>query len=138
MDESPIAQLLGAIDKLDLEAAAALFARDARLLSLDGRSAMGIEAVRELLAEFLDLLRSSAHRITAQWHQQNVWIAEVEATYELQDFLKMKALPRAFVLRDGPDGIADLRIYGAHEHPLGEERTESRGIRIGERWIPPL
>ena len=138
MNESPIDQLLGAVDRLDLDAAMALFAPDGRLLSADGHRADGSAAVRELLTEFLSTVRSTTHRITAQWHPDNVWIAEVEATYELQDFLQMKALPRAFVLRGGPDGIADLRIYGAHEHPLGEERTESRGIRIGERWIPPL
>ena len=137
MDESPIAELLGAVDKFDLEAAAALFASDARLLTVDGRSAIGIEAVREQLAEFLDLLRSSAHRITAQWHQQNVWIAEVEATYELKDRLKV-TLPRAFVLRDGPDGLAELHAYGAHERSLAEHRTGEEGMRIGGRWIPPL
>jgi SnoaL-like domain len=138
VNESPIDQLLGAVDQLDLDAAMALFAPDGRLMTVDGHRADGSAAVRELLTEFLSTVRSMTHRITAQWHPDNVWIAEVEATYELQDFLQIKALPRAFVLRDGPDGIADLRIYGAHEHPLSEELTENRGIRIGERWIPPL
>jgi SnoaL-like domain len=136
--ESPIDQLLGAIDELDVEAAMALSAPDCRLLTADGRRAEGTEAVRELLTDFLAAMRSTTHRITAQWHQQNVWIAEVEATYELEDLLKIGALPRAFVLREGPDGFVDLHVYGAHERPLTEHRSDEEEMRLGGRWIPPL
>lgn len=138
MSESPIEKLLEALDKLDPEAALALLAPDCRFLTADGRRAVGGEAVRKLLQEFLATLRSTRHRITACWHVDNVWIAEVEADYELQDWLALKGLPRAFVLRDGPDGIRDLRVYGAHEHQLGEHRTGEDGMRIGDRLIPPL
>jgi SnoaL-like domain len=136
--ESPIEQFLGAVDNLDVEGVMALVAPDVSILVADGRSANGKEAVRELVAEFLGALRSTSHRITAQWHQDNVWIAEVDASYELQDRWEMNALPRMFVLRMGPDGIADLRAYGAHERPLTEHRTGEEGIRVGGSWIPPL
>jgi hypothetical protein len=138
VEQSPIAQLLEAIDGLDFDAAAALFADDCRVLTPDGRRAEGMQAVRELLADMRDSLRSTAHRITAQWHQENVWIAEVEATYELKDWLRLTALPRAFVLRDGPEGVIDLRVYGAHERPLSDHPTGEEGMWIGERWMPPL
>jgi hypothetical protein len=138
VDESPIAQLLGGVDELDVDAAAAMFAGDGRLLTVDGRRAQGREAVRDLLRDFLAALRSSTHRITAQWQHENVWIAEVEATYELRDWRQLTALPRAFVLRDGPAGIADLRVYGSHERPLGETPKGEKGTWIGERWMPPL
>ncbi len=138
MEQTPIARLLAALDQLDVEAAMALFAPDCRLLTVDGRRAEGSEAVRDLLADFLAKLRSTTHRITAEWHQDIVWIAEVDATYELQDWLQIPALPRAFVLREGPGGFADLRVYGAHEHPITEHRTGAEGVRIGGRWIPPL
>jgi SnoaL-like domain len=138
VDPSPIARLLAAIDQLDVEAAMALVAPDGRLLAVDGRRAQGTEAVRALLTDYLAKLRSTTHRITAQWHQDDVWIAEVEASYELQDWLQIRALPRAFVMREGPDGFVDLRVYGAHEHPLTEHRTGTEGMRIGGRWIPPL
>jgi hypothetical protein len=138
VNESPIDQLLGAVDQLDLDAAMALIAPDGRLLTPDGHRADGTAAVRALLSDFLVTVRSTTHRITAQWHQDNVWIAEVDATYVLNDGLQIKALPRAFVLRVGPDGIADLRVYGAHERPLTDHRTDQGGLRIGERWIPPL
>src|SRR5207244_11464937 len=113
-------QLLGAIDKRDVEAAMALVAPDCRLLVVDGRRVKGAAAVRELLTDFVATLRSTTHRVTAQWHQGDAWIAEVESTYELKDWLKIDALPRALVLRDGPDGIAGLHAYGAHERPLSE------------------
>jgi hypothetical protein len=138
MSESPIDRLLAALDALDLDAAMALVAPDCRLLTADGRRAEGAEAVRRLLAEFLATLRSTRHVITAQWHQDNVWIAEVAATYELQDRLRLGRLPRAFVLRDGPDGVIDVRVYGAHERPLAEHRTGDEGMWVQNRWIPPL
>jgi SnoaL-like domain len=137
LSESPIDQLLAAIDLLDVEAAIALMAPDCQILTADGRRAEGAAAVRELLADSLAPLRQSTHRISAQWHQDDVWIAEVEATYELKDRLRM-SLPRALILRDGPDGFVDLRVYGAHERPLTDHRTGEEGMRIGGRWLPPL
>jgi hypothetical protein len=138
VSDSPIARLLDAIDKLDLDAAMALAAPDCRLLTVDGRRAEGTQAVRELLASFLGSLRSTTHRITAEWHEDNVWIAEVEGDYELQDWLRIDGLPRAFVLRHGPAGFADLRVYGAHERPLTNHRTGEEGMWVGGRWVPPL
>ncbi len=116
----------------------ALMAPDCRLLTVDGRRAAGKGAVRELLTDFVATVRSTTHTITAQWHQDNVWIAEVEATYELRDLLKISALPRAFVLREGQDGVAELHVYGAHESPLTEHPTGAEPMRLGGRWIAPL
>lgn len=138
MNESPIERLLAAIDKLDVEGAVALVASDGRLTTPDGRRAQGTEAVRELLAGFFATLHSTTHRVTAQWHQDNVWIAEVEATYELKDRLRIGVLPRAFILRDEPDGFADLRVYGGHERPLADLDSIDVGMRLGGRWMPPL
>ncbi len=129
-------QLLGALDKLDTDAVIALFAPDSRLLTADGRRGEGIGAVRDLLTDFVHQLRASTHRITAQWHEANVWFAEVDASYELSDYLQTSPLPRMFVLRDGPQGIADLRVYGAHERKLSDHRTGEEGMWTG--WIPPL
>jgi SnoaL-like domain len=138
LNESPIEQLLKAIDELDVDAAMALAAPDIRFLTADGRHGEGTTAVRDLISEFVSDLRSTTHRITAQWHQDNVWIAELEASYELRDYLQLKALPRAVVVRVGPGGIADLRVYGAHERPLMEHRTGEEGMWVGGRWVPPL
>jgi ketosteroid isomerase-like protein len=136
--DSPIDQLLSAIDRLDLEAVMALMGPDCRMLTVDGRRAEGTAAVRELITDFLATVRSTTHRVTDQWHQDNVWIAEVEATYELKDSLETSTLPRAFVARQGPDGLVDLHVYGAHERPLVDHRTGQEGIRIGGLWMPPL
>jgi hypothetical protein len=93
--------------------------------------------VGQLLTEFVWTLRCS-HRITAELHQDDVWIAEIEGDYELQDYLQLKALPGAFVVRTAPDGITDFRAYGAHERPLTEHRTGEEGMGVGGRWVPPL
>ena len=138
MPESPIERLLGAVDHLDLEGVMALMAPQSRLLVADGRRAEGADEVRELLADFLMHLRSTTHTVTAQWHQDDVWIAEVDATYELTDWLQTGALPRAVILRAGADGVTDVRVYGAHEPDLVGEDPEPGAIHIGGRWMPPL
>jgi hypothetical protein len=138
VDESPIAALLGDLDRLDVDAFVSRFARDGRLLTADGQRAEGLDAVRKLVGECLSELRSAKFRITAQWHQDDVWIAEVDADYELRDWLVLNAVPRAFILRDGPDGIADLHVYGAHERPFSDRPDPEAGTWVGERWIPPL
>jgi SnoaL-like domain len=135
---SPIDQLLAAVDKLDLDAVMELFTADGRLLTADGRRAAGTDGVRELMGSFLSGLRATSHQVTAKWHQDDVWIAEVDATYELQDWLQMKAIPRVFIIRCGERGIADLRVYGAHEHLLSDHGVGRGGLWVGERWIPPL
>lgn len=138
MSQSPIEELLSAVDSQDTDAVMALFAGDARMLTVDGRGLEGAAAVREVISDYTQALRSNDHRITAQWHVDEMWIAEVAATYVLRDYLELKDLPRAFFLRTGPDGITELRVYGAHERPMGDHRTGEEGMWIGGRWIPPL
>jgi hypothetical protein len=135
---SPVTQLLEAIDKLDLDAVMALASPDCRLMTVDGRRAEGAAQMRQLLGAFLSSLRSTSHRVTAEWHVDDVWIGEVEASYELRDWLQMTGLPRVFVLRDGPDGLLDVRVYGARERPLTNHRTGDEPTRVGGRWIAPL
>ena len=138
VSESPIKQVLDAIDRLDLEDTMALMAPDARVLVVDGRRAEGTEAVRQLISDFFGQLRSCTHRITAQWHEDEIWIAEADTSYELRDWLQLSALPRAFIVRARPDGISELRAYGAHEHPLSDHPTGEEGMWVGGRWVPPL
>ena len=128
MEQSPLEQLLAAIDALDVEAVMALVGSEPRFLAADGRRAAGAGEVRKLVTELLAALRATTHRITAQWHVDAVWIAEVDADYELQDYLELKKLPRVFILRTGEGGSADLRVYGAHEHPLTDHRTGEEGM----------
>ncbi|HUA43662.1 MAG TPA: nuclear transport factor 2 family protein [Solirubrobacteraceae bacterium] len=138
MSPSPIEQFLDAVDRLDLATIMALMRPDARVLIADGRRAEGTDAVRQLFGDFLGQLRSTTHRITAQWHQDDVWIAEVDASYELRDWLQLEAVPRAFVVRAGKDGISELRAYGAHEHRLSDRPTGEKGTWVGGQWVPPL
>lgn len=137
MPGSPIDQLLEALDKLDVDLVMALFEPDAHMMTADGRTAEGSEAMRRLLSAFLAQLRSTTHRVTAQWHEEDVWIAEVEAEYELADWMRMGPLPRAFFVREGSRGLSDMRVYGAHEHQLADH-GDGGGLRVGGRWMPPL
>jgi hypothetical protein len=138
MSDSPIERLLGSIDTLDAEGAMELLEPGACLLTADGRRAEGKEAARKLLGSYLGSLRSTRHQITSQWHIDDVWIAEVDASYELQDWLRLNDLPRVFVVRMKGEQIADVRVYGAHEQPLTDHPSGEEGMWIGNRWIPPL
>ncbi len=138
MSGSPIEALLDAFDKLDADAVMALAAPEIRVRTADGRSAAGAEAVRELIVSLVSELRTTSHRIVAEWHVDDVWVAEVESSYELRDWLQLNGLPRAYVVHEGPDGIREVHAYGAHERPLTEHRTGDEGIWLGGRWIPPL
>lgn len=138
MEQSPLVNLLVAIDKLDIDEMMALCSPECRLMAVDGRRAEGREATRQLLVDFLDQIRSTSHEITAQWHQGDVWFAEVLATYELKDWLKVEGLPRAFVIRTGADGIRDIRVYGANERELSDHRSGNEPFRIGGRLVLPL
>ncbi len=116
----------------------ALAAPDVQLLTVDGRRAAGAAEMRAVLGDFLGSLRSATHRVTAQWHPDDVWIAEVDASYELKDMTRLGVLPRAFIVRAGPDGLSDVRAYGAHEQPLTELGAAEHEMRLGGNWIPPL
>ena len=89
--------------------------------------------MRVLLDQFLSDLRSASYQLTAQWHQDGVWIAEALATYEMRDWLRLERLPRVFVVEAGADGISAVRVYGANERPL--ERLPDRR-RVIPRWRP--
>ncbi len=136
MERSPLVELLEAVDRLDVDAVVALCAPDCSFLTVDGRHAEGRPAVAQLMRDFLAALRSTSHEITAQWHQDDVWIAEALASYELRDWLRLEHLPRALVVRTGADGLRDVRVYGANERQLGDRPSEP--MRVGGRRILPL
>lgn len=137
MAGSPLERFLRAVDDLDADAAMAVLAPDCRILMADGRRATGPDAVRALLADFLATLHSTAHRVTAQWHVDGTWIAEVDAAYEFRDGLRIAGLPRALVARESSDGLSDVRVYGAHERPLDDDAS-GRGLMFAGHWMPPL
>ena len=138
MSESQLERFLAAIDALDADALTRLMAEDCTLLIADGRRAEGTEAVRALLGDLLAEMRSTSHRITSSWTIGDVQIAEVECDYTLQNWLELKAVPRAFFATVGDRAITELRVYGAHERALATEGAEPSGMRIGGRWMPPL
>ncbi|GEM_PF-1556875 len=135
---TPLEKLLDALDALDLDGAMALLAPDCALLMCDGGRAQGTDEARAQLSDLLEHLHSTSHRISNQWQVGDVWIAELEADYELSDRSRLLGLPRAIVARAGSDGIAELRVYGAHEHALYDGGDGDGSMVIGGRYMPPL
>ncbi len=139
MSDSPIGAVLGAIDALDLEGALRLFAPDGSFMTAFGAEANGFEHVRDELSGFFGGLRGCTHTVETEWHPEpTVWIAEVVATYALKDYSQRGPYKRALVLRQAEDGIASLRIYGAHEEPLSESGDPYQEVRGPHGWMPTL
>jgi hypothetical protein len=138
MPDSPISAVLRAMEALDVDACISQFKPDGRLLSTDGEVAEGLDAVRAVLSKLFADLRAATYRITAQWHpEEDVWIAEVDATYDLSEHGRRGPYPRAIVLR-GSHGIAELRVYGRHELPLTESAVPYQEVLAGNRWLATL
>jgi hypothetical protein len=130
---------LRALDALDLDDSVALFAPDASLTTVFGETASGRERVREVLGGFFVGLRASQHEVTSEWNpEEDIWIAEMSASYELSDYSRRGPYARAIILRTGADGIEQMRIYGAHELPLGESGRAYSEVRGAHGWLPTL
>jgi ketosteroid isomerase-like protein len=139
MPGSPISAVLDAIDALDVDAFTSLFAADGRLMRTDGNVAEGTEQVRASISDFVADLSANTHEITSEWHPEDgVWIAEVRATYDLKEHGRRGPYPRAIVLRGGPGGITELRVYGLHELPLTEPPHHYQEVLAGSRWLATL
>lgn len=139
MSRSPIAAVLDAIDALDLEGVSRLFAPTGSFMAAFGVEATGNEHVRDELNGFFAGLRACNHKVESEWHPEPaVWIAEVSATYEFEDFSKRGPYKRALILRQGEEGIASLRIYGAHELPLASSGEPYQEVRGPHGWLPTL
>jgi hypothetical protein len=114
-----------------------MLAPDVEMLVADGRRASGLEAGLELIDDAVGSNREMAHEFTNVWHTEGVWIAEVSARYVLRDWHELRDVPRVFIAREGADGISELRVYGANEHPM-HELMEQEEMRIGGRPMMPL
>ncbi len=143
---SPLELFLRAFDALDADACAALFAEHGRLRHLDGRVEEGPAAVGERLREYFAHLRSTTHTLREHWHEDCVWIGEVQASYVLTDESRLGPVPKVFILRMAGEGIEDLRVYAARG-PSTHQATEAgtvpdpgpgHGILVDGRWLPPL
>ncbi len=139
MPESPVAAALAAIDALDVDAFSSMFAPDGRLMTTDGRVANDNQQVRHLITEFVGDLRATAHHVTAEWHPEaDLWIAELDATYELTNYAQLGPFSRAMFLREDSEGIQDLRFYGLHERPLTDSTRAFQEVYGSGRWLPTL
>ncbi len=140
--DSPLELFLHAFDRLDADGCAALFAQHGRLRYVDGRVEEGVAAVRDRLREYFADLSSTTHTLLDHWHEDRVWIGELQASYVLADQSLLGPVSKVFIVRMAPEGIEDLRVYAAgepsfHETELRHEREHGR-IVVDGRWLPPL
>ena len=138
MDHSPIERLFSAVDRLDVDGTVALLTDDCRMLLVDGQRADGRESIRTVLGDFFGGLRSTSHKVISEWHEGDTWIAEVEANYELRNWLRVEGIPRAVFLRLSGDAVSDARFYGANERSITDRGGDPETMRIGGHWIAPL
>jgi hypothetical protein len=141
--DSPLELFLQAFDRLDADACAALFANQGRLRYVDGRVDEGPEAVRDRLREYFADLSSTTHTLREHWHQDRVWVGELEASYVLADDSILGPVSKVFIVRMAHNGIEELRVYAAvepafHETRIRHERERDQGMMVGGRWVPPL
>ncbi len=141
--DSPLELFLLAFDRLDADACAAMFAEDGRLRYVDGRVDEGAAAVRGRLLEYFSDLSSTAHTLREHWHEDGVWIGEIEVSYVLADHSILGPVSKVFIVRMASDGIEELRVYAAvepsfHEARIRHERERNSGMMLGGRWVPPL
>jgi len=116
----------------------ALMGPDCRMLAATGRSYEGAGAVSNMIVELFEVVRSTSHRILTQWQLDDVWIAELEANYELTNDARIGGLPRAMFWRSQPNGSAVLHIYGAHERDIRAFGRPAGALLLDGDWIPPL
>jgi hypothetical protein len=143
MTDTPLDLFLQAFDRLDPDACAATFADHGRLRYVDGRVDEGAEAVRDRLREYFADLDSTTHTLREHWHEERVWVDEVEVSYVLADHSRLGPVSKVFIVRMAPGGIEDLRVYAAvepsfHEARIRHERERNSGMMVGGRWVPPL
>jgi ketosteroid isomerase-like protein len=139
MPDSPLAAVLEAIDALDVDAFVSLFAPDGNLLTTNGTVGHGTEHVRAVIGDFIGELYGTTHTVTAQWHPEDgVWIAEVDATYDVKQHGRLGPYPRAVVLHQGPGGITELRFYGMHELPLATSTRPYQDVVVDGHWLATL
>ena len=143
MTDTPLELFLQAFDRLDADACAALFADHGRLRYVDGRVDEGAEAVHDRLREYFADLSSTTHAVRESWHEDRVWVGEVEASYVLADHSILGPVSKVFIVRMASDGIEELRVYAAvepsfHEARIRHERERNSGMMVGGRWVPPL
>jgi ketosteroid isomerase-like protein len=100
-----------AVDALDVEALAALFAEDGRLVFGNREPLVGREAMIAGNKAFFELVRGLRHRLLNEWTVGADTIAETDVTYTRLDG-KEVTVPAVSIWRvDGEGLIVDYRIF---------------------------
>jgi hypothetical protein len=115
MTDTPLELFLQAFDRLDADGCAALFADHGRLRYVDRQIDEGALAVHHRLREYFADLSSTTHTVRESWHEDRVWVGEVEASYVLADHSILGPVSKVVFLRMASGDIEELWVYAAVE-----------------------
>jgi hypothetical protein len=103
-------QVVGAIDRLDVDAFADHLTENVWLRLGSGPAVVGRDAVRNALAAFLGTLRAIDHMITGEWFQDDTIIVEAEVTCTLRQGDPV-TIPVATIFRLHDNVVYHCQLY---------------------------
>jgi len=109
-DEGWLDALFACIDRGDAEGFASYLAPGARFRFGNAPPVRGRDAVRESVAGFLAALARVEHRLEDRWLLPDAAVVAGSVSYTRHDGSTLQA-PFANILKLGPEGIRDYRIY---------------------------
>jgi uncharacterized protein (TIGR02246 family) len=105
-----IDRIVRADESLDAAAFVEVLAPDAAFRFAGGPAIVGREAVRAMVEGLFARLATLKHTILTSWEGEDTLVYEGEVHYTFHDGGSL-TLPYANVLRTGPAGVHDYRIY---------------------------
>jgi uncharacterized protein (TIGR02246 family) len=103
--------VFAATDAMDVEAVAALFAKDARVVFGNGQPMLGVDEIRAGTTAFYDTIAGLHHEIANEWNFGNDTIVELKVTYHRKDGQRVTIPCVTIFHADAAGKIDDYRVY---------------------------
>jgi uncharacterized protein (TIGR02246 family) len=103
--------VFAATDAMDVEAVAALFAKDARVVFGNGQPMLGVDEIRAGTTAFYDTIAGLHHEIANEWNFGNDTIVELKVTYHRKDGQQVTIPCVTIFHADAAGKIDDYRVY---------------------------
>jgi uncharacterized protein (TIGR02246 family) len=103
--------VFAATDAMDVDAVAALFAKDARIVFGNGQPMLGVDEIRAGTTAFYDTIAGLHHEIANEWNFGNDTIVELKVTYHRKDGQQVTIPCVTIFHADAAGKIDDYRVY---------------------------
>jgi uncharacterized protein (TIGR02246 family) len=103
--------VFAATDAMDVDAVAALFAKDARIVFGNGQPMLGVDEIRAGTTAFYDTIAGLHHEIVNEWNFGNDTIVELKVTYHRKDGQQVTIPCVTIFHADAAGKIDDYRVY---------------------------